>query len=104
MSATFTPTYVPGWVGSAVSFTYSSQQFLSTLAHIPLNARSFTIDLWFYAFSLPASTDLGFGGEWQASASHQCLFLNIRNQVLRMVFFDDDSSGTTNLMTNQWYP
>ncbi|CAF0841683.1 unnamed protein product [Adineta steineri] len=103
MNATFSPSYVPGWIGSAINFTYNNSQFLSSRTHIPLDSRSFTIDVWFYVTDLTSFKDLGFGGECQLSTNDQCLFLNIRTKLLRIVFFADDTIGTTSLVINQWY-
>ncbi|CAF1491443.1 unnamed protein product [Adineta ricciae] len=97
-----TPNYVPGWIGSAINFIYSDQQFLFT-KHIPLDSRSFTIDFWFYATNLTYTNDYSIAGEWQASAYDECLFFNIRGNVLYMGFFYDDISGITTILTNQWY-
>ncbi|CAF4345368.1 unnamed protein product, partial [Adineta steineri] len=41
MSGISSPNYVRGWIGSAISFSYSNTQFLST-SYIPLKSRSFT--------------------------------------------------------------
>ncbi|CAF1199445.1 unnamed protein product [Adineta ricciae] len=101
MKGNFTPSYVPGWIGSAINFTHSSQ-YLST-THIPLDSRSFTIDLWFYATNLTSFRDFGFAGECDSSSTDQCLLLNIRDMKLRLVFFSDDTAGTTNLTENKWY-
>ena len=96
------PTYVTGWVGSAISFLASNGQSLST-THIPLNSRSFTIEFWFYATDISSKWDFSFMGQLMAQSLHQCLFMNIRNQVLLFAFFNDDTVGTTTLWINRWY-
>jgi hypothetical protein len=95
------PTYVTGWVGSAISFNYSQSQFLST-THIPLNSLSFIIEFWFYVTSLSSGWDFYFAGEQQNTVSDQCLFLNIRYGVLYFGFFNDDTPGTTTISINEW--
>nr|AEN94410.1 RTX toxin-related Ca2+-binding protein [Adineta vaga] len=102
MNANFTPNYVKGWIGSAISFTYNNHSFIQT-SHIPLDSRSFTIDFWFYVIDLTSFRDLGFGGECESSTNNKCLFLNIRDKHLRIVFFGADTPSTTNLLINQWY-
>ena len=94
--------YVRGWIGSAISFSYSNTQFLST-SYIPLNSRSFTIDFWFYATDVSSTWDFTFGGEMQSSSSNKCLFLNIRNKVLYFGFYNADTARITTISINQWY-
>ena len=45
MNETFPLSYVPEWIGLTVYFTCINYTYLSTKKHIPLNNRSFTIDL-----------------------------------------------------------
>jgi len=101
-SGTASPSYVSGWVDSAVSFDYSNNQYLSTL-HIPLNYRSFTIDFWFYATNLSSGWDFSFGGQSEATSTGKCLFFNVHYQKLYFGFYALDTTGTINISTNQWY-
>ncbi|UJR07031.1 hypothetical protein I4U23_011319 [Adineta vaga] len=102
MKANFTQNYVQGWIGSAISFTYSNQQYLQSI-HIPLDSRSFTIDFWFYATEMLNNMAYSFAGERHSSVNSQCLFLDLRYRYLYMGFYDADTSGTTILSANQWY-
>ena len=102
LSGIASPTYRSGWVGSAISFNASNAQFLST-GHIPLDARSFTIDFWFYATDFNSSSTSSFAGEQRASATSQCLFIDIRQRNLYFGFFFDDTRGTTIISANEWY-
>jgi len=95
------PTYVTGWVGSAVNFTASNAQYFSA-GYIPLNSRSFTIEFWFYATDINA-WDYAFMGEYLGQTTDQCLFINIRNQTLFFGFFGDDTPANTTLVVNKWY-
>ena len=95
------PTYVNGWVSSAVSFMASNAQRFSA-GNIPLDSRSFTIEFWFYATNI-GSWDYSFMGEWSSSAPNRCLFINIRNQKLFFGFFNDDTAANTVLVANRWY-
>ncbi|CAF1664603.1 unnamed protein product, partial [Adineta ricciae] len=103
MNETFPVSYVPGWIGLAVNFTYTDYKYLSTKSHIPLNNRSFTIDFWFYTTNLTGFKDLIFAGECQSSTNDHCLCLNVRYKLLRLVFFSDDTFAKTHLMINRWY-
>ncbi|CAF1641561.1 unnamed protein product, partial [Adineta ricciae] len=91
LNGNFTLSYVPGWIGSAINFTYNNSKYLSTQTHIPLDSHSFTIDLWFYVTDLTSFKDLQFGGECQSSTTDECLFLNVRFKLLRIGFFGDDT-------------
>jgi hypothetical protein len=95
------PTYVTGWVGSAVNFTASNAQRFSA-GNIPLKSRSFTIEFWFYATDINAG-DYAFMGEYLGQTTDQCLFINIRSQRLFFGFFNDDTPGSTTLVVNKWY-
>ncbi|CAF4044974.1 unnamed protein product, partial [Rotaria sp. Silwood1] len=96
------PTYVTGWVGSAISFTASNAQRLST-AYIPLNLRTFTIDFWFYATDVNSTINFAFVGECTTQKTDLCLFINIHKRVLFFGFFNDDTAGNTTVSPNQWY-
>ena len=96
------PTYVTGWVGSAISFLASNDQRLSTV-YIPLNSRSFTIEFWFYATNISSNWDFSFMGQFVNESQDLCLFLNIRNQTLFFGFFVDDTAGNTTLSIDKWY-
>lgn len=101
-SGTASPTYVTGWVGSAISFVASNAQRLSA-PYIPLNARSFTIEFWFYAMDVSSNWDFSFMGQYVSQSLRRCLFINIRNQVLYFGFFGDDTAGNTIVVINKWY-
>lgn len=101
-SGIFSPVYVTGWIGSAILLIASNSQRLSA-GNIPLNARSFTIEFWFYSTDISSNWDFAFMGIYQAQATDQCLFLNIRYQVPFFGFFNDDTAGATTLAINTWY-
>ena len=98
----FFSNYVTGLIGSAVIFG-SSHTYLSSSVRIPLDSRSFTIDFWFYATTLTNTDEYGFAGECSFTTTDQCLFFSIRNSILYMAFYNDDTNGITTLTTNQWY-
>ncbi|CAF0972410.1 unnamed protein product, partial [Didymodactylos carnosus] len=95
------PTFVTGMVGNAISFTYSSSQYL-TASSINFSARSFTIEFWFY-WNVYSGSDNAFFGQFLASNSEQCLFMMIRSYALYWGFFNDDTSSSTSLSANTWY-
>jgi hypothetical protein len=101
-SGIVSPTYVTGWVGSAISFNYSNAQRLST-THIPLASATFTIDFWFYSTDLTTYWEYSLMGEFTSQAADHVLFLNIRNHTPYFGFWADDTISTTNVSVNTWY-
>ena len=96
------PTYVSGWIGSAISFDAALAQRLST-SNLPLNGVSFSIDFWFYAANVSSGWDIPFMGQYTAQLTDQCLFLSIYFTKLYVGFFADDTFANTTLTPNTWY-
>lgn len=96
------PTYVSGWIGSAITFNAANSERLST-SNLPINGRSFSIDFWFYALNVSSGWDIPFMGQYTAQAQRQCLFLSIYFSTLYIGFFGDDTPGNTSLSPNTWY-
>ena len=96
------PTYVSGWIGSAISFNAANSERLST-SNLPLSGVSFSIDFWFNALNVSSGWDIPFMGQYTAQLQRRSLFLSVYNTALYMGFFADDTFGNTILSPNTWY-
>lgn len=108
-TAVNTPTFVPGYVGQALSLDSSLDQYLST-SFIPLNSQSFTIDAWIYPTSFPnPKGSHSIVGLCPQQTSLQCLQAIIRYNMTCasatgiLNFWDSaDLIGSTPIHINQW--
>jgi hypothetical protein len=96
------PTYVTGYVGSAIYFNAALSQRLSAPA-MQLNSRSFTIEFWFYLVNGVLNNFAFFGQLSVINTSKQTLFLVAVGGRLDIGFFNDDITSSRVLADNTWY-
>jgi len=103
------PPFVQGYVRQAVSFTSSSNQYISTI-YIPLANSSFTIDGWFYPTGYPGTGDNTIVGICPTTSGiNPCLHIVLRHPVPASValihfgFYGDDVTSTVNVSLNEWF-
>jgi hypothetical protein len=101
-SGIYSPTYVTGWVSSAISFTAANAQRLST-PNIPFNSSTFTIDFWFYATDISSNNDYGMMGEYLSQTTDEVLYISLYQKSPYFGFFNDDTHGALNISTGMWY-
>ena len=96
------PSYTTGYIGSAVSLDAPSYQRLIT-SPMDLYNKSFTIQLWFYLTRVATQDNAFFGQQGMPNVGGQCLFLMTHLGKLYMDFFNDYTTGSTILQSNNWY-
>jgi hypothetical protein len=95
------PTFVTGYLGQAASFNASAKQAVYT-SFIPLNNISFTVEAWIKPTGYPNPVDHSIVGLCPLKTMDHCLHINIRNTRLYFGFYNDDASGGTEVLLNQW--
>lgn len=96
------PTYVTGYVGTAIYFNAALSQRLSAPA-MQLNSRSFTIEFWFYLVNAVSNNFAFFGQLSVINTSKQTLFLVAAGGRLLIGFFNNDVTSSRVLTDNTWY-
>ena len=96
------PTYVTGYVGSAIYFNAALSQRLSAPA-MQLNSRSFTIEFWFYLVNAVSNNFAFFGQLSVINTQQQTLFLAVTGGRLIIGFFNDDVTSSRVLSDSTWY-
>ncbi len=96
------PTYVTGYIGSAIYIDATSTQRLTT-SPMDLFNKSFTVELWFYLTRVATQDNAFFGQQSLPNVGDYCLFLMAYLGKLYMGFYGDDTSGSTTLQSNTWY-
>lgn len=96
------PSYVLGYVGSAIYFDAALSERLSAPS-MSLDSRSFTIEFWFWV-SNSASADYAFFGQMSVpNAGQECLFIVSATGTPYMGFFNLDLTGNGQFLDNVWY-
>ncbi|CAF0767437.1 unnamed protein product [Rotaria sordida] len=98
------PSYTTSFLGygAAINLNQSLSQFVSiTSMVIPLNSRSFTIEVWIYPIGLTGG-EYGIFGQCQSTSTNLCLHFTSRNNKLYCGFYDNDVEGATTLTMNVW--
>ena len=96
------PSYVAGYVGSAIYFDAALLQRLSAPS-MSLDSRSFTIEFWFWV-SNSSSVNYAFFGQMSVqNTGQQSLFIVSAAGTPYMGFFNRDTPGNGKLQDNVWY-
>ncbi|CAF1353926.1 unnamed protein product [Didymodactylos carnosus] len=102
------PTYVTGYVDSAINLVSSSQQSVTLPLSLALNNRSMTVGCWLKLQSplyiTSTATEVSIISQCPSMSYEQCLFYTIRSNVLYQAFYLDDKAGTTSMsgLLGQW--
>jgi len=108
------PTYSsPGITGygPCLYLTGASSQaaVVTTPPFLNMAYTSFSLLAWVYATTLhntatgSPSSDSAIFGQCEQTVTDECLHITVRNQVIYLGFFGDDTAGNQALNTNTWY-
>ena len=101
-TASGSPTYVTGYVTSAISFDAPSTQRLSAPS-MSFNSRSFTIEFWFYSSVLIGYNYALFGQLSSINTAKQTLFVVLNNGRMGLGFYNDDTYSNRVFSASTWY-
>lgn len=98
------PFYYPEYAGVGRCILFNGIDQYAVAPYIPLNNRSFTIDMFILLNLFPNDTMFTILSQCAiGSGTYQCLTLAVKNAKLFFGYSNDYQVGTTTLEDNRWY-
>ena len=98
------PSYYSEYAGTGKCILFNGVDQYAVAPFIPLNNRSFTMEVFILLNSFPNDTMFTILSQCAtASGTYQCLTLAVKNARLFFGFSSDSQLGTMILVHNRWY-